>query len=79
MEDPSSLHCLESVLDDVVERLFHLIDLVELVLEVNAAEEERHHRIEAEAERLGPVEVLFQRVSQGEAGDEANDPSGKAD
>ena len=35
--------------------------------------------IEAEAERLGAVEVLFQRVAQGEAGDEANDPCGKTD
>src|SRR5437899_7214850 len=63
----------------IAKRLFHLVDLVELVLEVDAAEEEGHHRIEAEAERLGAVEVLFQSVAQGEAGDETNDPCGKAD
>src|SRR6266576_2745156 len=63
----------------IAKRLFHLADLVELVLEVNAAEEEGHHRIEAETERLGAVEVLFQRIAQGEAGDETNDPCGKTD
>jgi len=35
--------------------------------------------VEAEAERLGAVEMLFQCVSQGEAGDETNDPCSDAD
>src|SRR5437899_13080389 len=58
----------------IAKRIFHLVDLVELVMEVDAAEEEGHHRIEAETERLGDVEVLFQRVTQRKACDETSDP-----
>ena len=35
--------------------------------------------LEAEAKWLGAVEVLFQRVAQGKAGDETNDPGGDTD
>ena len=63
----------------VAECLFESVDLVELVLEVNAAEEEGHHGVEAEAKRLGAVEVLLQRVAQSEAGDEADDPASETD
>ena len=36
------------------------VDAVEMILEVEATEEEGHDGVEAEAERFGPVEVLFQ-------------------
>ncbi len=58
----------------VTDRLFDLIDLIQLVLKVNSSEEKSHKRIKAKPERLRPVEVLLQRVAKCETGDQANDP-----
>lgn len=63
----------------IAEALFDFVDLVQLVLEVEAAEEERHDSAKTQAERLRAVVVLLQRVAQDETGDQSDDPAGQAD
>ncbi len=58
---------------------FHAIDLVEFVLKINAAKKEGHHSAEAKAKGFGTVEVPLQRVTQVEAGNQADDPAGDRD
>ncbi len=41
----------------VAEGLLQIVNLIELVLEVDAAEEEGHDAAEADAKRFGAVEV----------------------
>ena len=69
-------HDLIGVGDGLAEtgRLFKGIDAGEMVLKVEAAEEEGHDRVEGEADRLGAVEVLFKRGLLAEASDELEDP-----
>src|ERR1700722_4310975 len=63
----------------VAKVLLQLVDLVEFVLKINAAEEECHDGVQTQAERLGSVEMLFKRVSQCKASDEPSYPGGDAD
>src|SRR6185312_13171998 len=56
-----------------------LANAVQVVLEVEAAEEEGHHAAEGETDRLDGIEVLFELGSHGEAGDETHDEAAESD
>jgi len=74
---PGEMRSSDGVL--VADGLLEIVNLIELVLEVDAAEEEGHDGAQADAKRLGAVEVSFDVVAEGEAGDEPDDPTGDGD
>src|SRR5579871_6449789 len=63
----------------VAEGLLHIVNLVELVLEVDSAEGEGHNTAETDSEGFRAVVVALDVVAEGEAGDETDYPAGDAD